>query len=60
MTAAGVRPQTTGVIFRGRAFLEQHLIGGVEYENRKASVERPRAMDRHLLAGADLIILVVH
>jgi hypothetical protein len=59
MTTAGVRPESTGMIFAGTALLEQHSLSAVPDDDRKCAMQRTLSMDLVLLAGTKLPIMIV-
>ncbi len=60
MTAAGVRPETAGVILAGGTSLEEEATGWVEEKNRKGAVKEPLGVRTELLGGADRPVILVH
>ncbi len=60
MTTAGVGPEASGVIFRGRALLEKEVAPGIEDEHGKSSMEPSVRMCPLLFGGAEGAIVIIH
>ena len=60
MAAAGVGPQSRGVIFGERTLLEQHLAFAVEDENREGTVQRRVDVSGLLLHQSDWVIVGIN
>ena len=60
MTAAGVSPQSGGVVFGERTLLEQHLPFAVEDEDRKGTMQRRVDVSGLLLHQSDWVIVGIN
>jgi len=56
MTAAGVGPQTTTVVFVSGSLLEQHFAPAVENKNAECPVQQPFLVGLHFIHSADRLI----
>ncbi len=60
MSAAGIRPQAAGVVFRFRPALEQQLTRRVEDENGERAVQTPRRVGGQFFRRAQLAVVFVY